>query len=147
MSNAVDPKMTILLIYVGLHISKNMTIFMHTLFLKSTQISKFEINPLLMDLPEKKNNNCLCVCLSGCQQGRGGCRERASGAGGEAETQQEPRGQGHGLSLRKSQGSSGRGSPLTTQPRCTYRSAHTHLSSTQHKPLILAYDSLSFTIH
>lgn len=68
---------------------------------------------------------CVCVYFLGCQQGRGGRREGASGAGGEAEAQQEPWGQGHGLGLRKSQGSSGRRSPLTTQPLLTHRSAHT----------------------
>lgn len=68
-------------------------------------------------------------CVSGRQQGRGGCREGTSGAGGEAEAQQEPWGQGYGLSLRKSQGSSGRCSPLTTQSRLTHRSAHTHINA------------------
>lgn len=121
--------------------------------------------PSLCGFAREKNKNCVCVCvcLSGCQQSRGGCREGASGAGGEAETQQEPRGQGHGLSLRKSQGSSGRGGPLTTQPRRTHRSARTHTHTSKmnreaeinqlesHKFFLLvlnsAYDSLSFTIH
>lgn len=126
MSNAVVPKMTIWLISAGLHISKNMRQFSCTHYFWSQP--KYLNSKLTLSgwNCQRKNNNRVCVCLSGCQQGRGGCRERASGAGGEAETRQEPRGQGHGLSLRKSQGSSGRGSPLTTQPRCTHRSAHTH---------------------
>lgn len=64
-----------------------------------------------------------CVCLSGSQQGCGRCREGASGAGGEAEAQQESWGQRHGFGLGKSQGSAGCCSPLTTQPHLTHRSA------------------------
>ncbi|CAG05944.1 unnamed protein product [Tetraodon nigroviridis] len=47
-------------------------------------------------------------------------RERRE-AGGAAEAKQEPRGQRHGLSLRKSQGSTGCGSPLPAEPHLTHR--------------------------